>query len=389
MKKKINYIVFALGILLCIVGCSKDDLNDEIQGSSIFTEPVFKISATLGQDPINLQAGVDNFYMYTDFQEDSSAYTLIGRFAAEEGLTVPGDEELKFSLNIPNTNSIPNLNFSQVLNQADYSYFLGAQSQSEGYLYTFFPNASNNFGSLANEFFWSFDFNQTGFTSSAEVFRPNDAPFSANLTTFFDSECSSNTSGWVSPDVNSDSTFLSDISYTIDSTSNIVEFVVNNQNVTTEWDVSFLGNSISSSLVYELDLNQVNSFAAVTVRTFDQFGKMSTSIFSVRNPTTGQVEVCQSKMDYEVVEVLGPNLNIDYSVIIEYQKDGRNYSTDFNEQPTNSTITISEVEDFEINEIGLPTFKCKINFNAQLFDTDTGEARPFVGEGIIGVANPN
>jgi len=386
MKMNIKYIIGILIGILLISSCSKDGFNDAAFPDDIFTEPVFKIQGTLGLDPVNIQAGINDFYMYTDFEEDSLGNnTLIGRFAAEDGSVIPGDEELKFSIKTLNNYSYPTQAIDS-LRLSDYTYL---SNNNTGFLYSFSSLFLNSSGFSADSYFWSFDFSQNNFTQFAEILREDDSPFSANHTIVAGDDCFANTSGWVSPDVESDSTFLVDISFSTNLLSNTVDFFVDNPNLSSvTWLMGSDTISTEDSLEFDLALLGFNVSAQITARTFDQFGRMSTSIFSI-STQTGQPEVCMTKIQYEVNEVSVSAPNPTNSVIIEYQKDGRKYSTSLRDQPADSFFTISEITEFDINERGAPTLKCKVKFNAQLYNTDTGDARPFVAEGYVGVAYEN
>ena len=385
MTMKFKYIILFFSMLCLIIGCSQDglEITDDSQ-TSIFTEPVFKIQGTLGLDPMNIQAGVDSFYMYTDYELNNSGnYVLSGKFAAEEGASSTRDEELKFSIIPVNSSTYPTPSIDAI---SDTEFTYG--TNVTGYLYVFSNVFLSSLGSVPDWYFWSFDFNQTYNTSSAEYFRADDTPFSANLTLGETDGCSANTSGWVSPDIDSDSTFILDLSFFTNPDSNTIEFVVENPDVTVEWSTA--SAALSSGDTFSYDLTQISSgfSTELTVNAFNQYGKMATNFIDIAYINGQEFEVCLTKFEYEVID-LSATQDLSSSVIIEYQKDGRKYSSAFDEQPLESFISISEVEDFRINENGLPTYKCKVNFNVLLFNIDTGQSRPFVGEGYIGIAHPN
>ena len=191
-------------------------------------------------------------------------------------------------------------------------------------------------------------------------------------------------SAWVSPDVNSDSTLLLDINYTIDNSNNNITLVVDNPDLMVNWSTGFVGDT----LVYNLG-QMMGDSVLITAEGVDNIGRSATSIISVINPPGQSAEVCYTSFQYEL-EITNASFPLDNnSVVIEYQKNGVEYSSVLDSQPSNSFFTISEIEDFQRNENDFPTFRFKVDFDVLLFNTDTGESSPFSGEGYIGVAYPN
>ena len=359
---------------MLISACAKNDISDDFP-PTIFTEPVFKIQALLGTDIVDIQAGVDSFYMYTDYNQNADGNILIGRFAAEEGASVAGEEELKFSIRTP----LSATHTAEFLSGNDYSYTPPISSGFYQYNFTS-TNLNTSFIQPVN-YSWSFENTQFSSEANPSYSKDDQSPFQVSLTVLDSINCSANYSGWVSPDINSDSTFLLDLNYATNLNNNTIEFIVQNPNTDVSWNTGSLGDT----LIYDMSLMLADTVVIIAQAT-NQYGKMASASIEIINSFGPSPSVCFTKFDYTTIVIDPIPINL---VVIEYQKDGRKYSSDLGDQPSDSFIEINEVEDFEINENGLATFKMKVNFKVRLYNVDTGDFRPFTGSGVIGVAHPN
>ncbi len=76
MKTKIIFYALAALFVLSISSCKK---SDPVQAGAPGNQPVFTFSANLNGAPVSLNAGVNNYYMYTSYTQDANnVYNFTG-----------------------------------------------------------------------------------------------------------------------------------------------------------------------------------------------------------------------------------------------------------------------------------------------------------------------
>ncbi len=81
--KNRTFLFILLQSVILFAGCSKKDLPAPVNGN-----PVFKFNGTIGGESVDLQAGINGVYMYTDYYRDNqSLYSLKGTFAKDTCVT--------------------------------------------------------------------------------------------------------------------------------------------------------------------------------------------------------------------------------------------------------------------------------------------------------------
>ena len=119
MKKIIIY--FSL-IVFAFASCSKVDLDEVPSG-----DPVFTVNAELDGVDLNLIAGDDDFYMFSEYSKDTlGVYTMTGRLAKDSNCSAECEESLSFSIRSSYRDSLPSLPFD--INEAikivnDFNYY--------------------------------------------------------------------------------------------------------------------------------------------------------------------------------------------------------------------------------------------------------------------------
>ena len=371
---------FFIFLTIVLFSCSADDI-DPIE--TIYTEPVFKISGTLSQEVLDIQAGEKNFYMYTDLEIDNSEVpTFIGRFAAEAGKTVSGDEELTFYIKGDGLmQSGIMISVEDALREGDLGYLSPSAIQGAAYRYDFFSTTLSSSGSGPYDFSWELSNGDTSTAADPFFIVNSDAPFSATFSATGADGVSSNYVGQVSPNIDSDSTLLLDLSYAF-GTDNDVIIEVQNQGLSFVWSTG----ETEDSIIY--NISQLNTDGElITVTASNSYGATAMASVFLKGSALafpGGMEVFTTLFNYEVSEVATQSLG---SVVIEYKKDGVTYSSNLGEQ-NQSEFSINSIEEFRINENGFPTKKLQINFDCLLFN-ELGESIPIEGTGFIGVAYQN
>ena len=104
--KRLKYLLL-LALLSSFIACSKDSddlISPELDDYN--DAPVFSFSANEGEYLI--QAGVNDFYMFTEyFQDTMGNYSFIGRFAKLPNCSINCNEELSFRISISSASQFP------------------------------------------------------------------------------------------------------------------------------------------------------------------------------------------------------------------------------------------------------------------------------------------
>ena len=134
MKKVIIY--FSL-IVFAFASCSKVDLDEVPSG-----DPVFMANAKLDGVDLNLVAGDDDFYMFSEYAKDNlDVYTMTGRFAKDSNCVAECEESLSFSIRSSSVYSSPNTPFdinTALIEGTNLDYFSFNNSTTViGQIYTF------------------------------------------------------------------------------------------------------------------------------------------------------------------------------------------------------------------------------------------------------------
>ena len=383
---KIN-IIYTLYIFIVIVlfSCSLDEEPLSPYRGEVFIDPVFKVAGTVNQNPIDIQAGKENFYMYTDYEIDGDdVVTYIGKFAAEDGLMTTGDEELTFYIRGSSLTSGGGSTIDEILMAGDLIYSSLNSSQTATYRYNFTSTVLNNLVNSSHTSLWEFANGDTTTQDNPSIIVNSDSPFTVNLTTFTPG-ISIDYQGRVSPNINSDSTLLLDLQYSLGGNGDVT-IIVQNLNLNFLWSTGATTDSISLSLS---DINPDGELFSVTAT--NSYGHSGLASLFVRPPSGASalsIEVLTSYFTYEVSEILTQSLDLN-TVVIEYKKDGEFYSSNLGGQnQLANKFSIISIEEFNKNENGFPTKKLQIGFDCLLFN-DAGDSIPFTGNGVIGVAYPD
>jgi hypothetical protein len=385
MKKVIIYfslIVFAIG------GCKKVDLDEGPSGY-----PVFIVDATLDGVNLNLVAGDDDFYMFSEFSKDNSeVYTMTGRFAKDANCDSECDKSLSFSIRSSYvTPSVIDFNFENaiLLNDPLLYFSLDDIVEVNGFTYLFTGELVDSFG--IPPFFYTWDIIEVdsliipyiGESISHTYFGSEDLSVRLKVSTAFGCESYFET---IVPNGNNAPSFCNlDISVDYDSLGNLLlSPIFGNPSMDT-----FIWNN-DSTISTPFSINP-NSFPNVaTLEAFNANCNVEMGICTIDpgalTAAFPQFQVVvQDTTKTEMISV-GEQLS---AVTIEYQDSTGTYSSKFIEN-SNSTFTITKIENYEDNENGEKTKRLTIDYlNCILKKEGSGELKSISGTAEIAVAYPD
>lgn len=395
MKKILIYIsliVFAVG------GCKKIDLDEVPSG-----DPVFTTNATLDGVQLNLVAGDDNFYMFSEFSNDTfDVYTMTGRFAKDADCQTDCEESLSFSIrsNYATPGSLP-FDISQALEvNSNNNYYSNSIDSSfiSGYSYDFTGFLLDTLGGTIPT---SYDWEISIPNQSPQYFSGNelDFPFfgtedlEVQLSVTTNLTCTSYYRSTISNGQNSFCGFS--IEPGIDSIGAIIlNMISNNQQVNFD-SIFWNGSPSGSTFVIAPGSLNGNLFIVNATDTGINCNTELGICIEPLNPNQviesfsfPQFELQVSPKDSIVIIGGGEQLA---AVTIEYEDATGIYSSEFADNSSansNSTFTITKIENYEDNEIGEKTKKLTITYNCILGKEGSGETKNIVGSAEIAVAYP-
>jgi PKD repeat protein len=372
-----------------LVGC-----DDEIPFPTTHEgETVFHINGQLDNDVLELEAGKDNFYMYTDFQlNNENILQLSGTFQKNDLCTDICDEKLKIIFN--NNKEGLGFDLDSVLYLGNYTLEPSIQSGNSEYILNFNPILSGNFtppltyswlfgngnfSTIANPTQTYIDNN--GYTVKLEVNTPNNHKASYQNTI----------DNFNNP---SDCAFSLDYTFTTDSTgsSNYMMYILDSVVGPTQPTYDWLGDFGSGMTPIQNDTSAISisipanipSFEICVNRTSSDCNSTFCKTFDIQGTPNYELS-----FDYNLQTIITPGDSTFFSmVIIEYTTpDGIFYSSELGSQ-TSSTFEILSIIDHDNNERGQTTKKIEATVNCKLYNQN-GSSLDFISNDLIfGISIP-
>jgi PKD repeat protein len=396
MNRNIFYNIFI--IIALAFGCNKVKL-DPVDGN-----PVFSAEAMFDGQPKSWQAGVDDYYMFSEFEKDDfDVYVFTGRFAKNDSTF---GESLAFYIR----------DFQQV--PSGSPAILDALNPGRVYGFYNLENTTMVIDTTFHTIGWTVNFD-----ASSTILIPNQG---ANYKWFFG-------------DGTEDSVSVNQITHTYDSTilnATVSLSVISNNSIasgTIQKTIELGQNSPSCDV--DLMLNYDPLLLDSTVELIAQpigiqpfnysWNSGSLDSFIVFNSPSGYVSgavtvtdatgcivsasmvteinqgaippICVAKFNYdfspEITTVYDTTFihgdSLQFSkILIEYISDGINYRSDKFLQNPNAFFKIIEVSDYDNNEKGEKTKKMTIEYTCRLWN-EFGEYIDVTdGKAVIAVAYP-
>ena len=392
MKKVLIYIfiiVFAIG------GCKKVDLEEVPSG-----DPVFTANATLDGIDLNLVAGDDDFYMFSEFSKDNhDVYTMTGRFAKDANCQSDCEESLSFSIRSSYVDSLPNQSFD--INQAiatgsDFNYFTdNIILIQNGFRYDFNAQLIDSiFNTSADSFLWIINgetFTEESFTY--DYFENFD--LNVRLEVLTGGGCISYFEKTLPVGMDD----VCELNIDIIPLNNLPGFELipslnaspNGGNITYDWipNNNTVGDTFLIDTTFQIPLDNIISLSAFNNDCSVDMGVCLGGNMGSSIPSS----ISFSKFDFSVdsISIVTTLLQKQLSAVtIEYQDSTGNYSSEFaNNSNPNNTFTITKIENYDNNEIGEKTKKITIEYNCILKEKSSGAEKNIAGKAEIAVAYPD
>ncbi len=381
-------------IFTLLAGCQKIDV-EPVEGT-----PVFSITAEVDGDAKNWQAGVDGYYMFSEFEKDTNdVYVFTGRLQRDscssgcgESLTIHiRDFQQVFGVN-------PDVDLA--LKPGDYFYKKENTDSSFWLLDTtiFYHTAFDASASVSPTGTAIFTWNFGGLGTAAGLtpefdFDQLDQPVPVTLSmATSNTGCSSSQTRMVRKPTPNASSCSVQISVENDSTS-LGTILTAMASGAAPFTYSWSNGTTTASIL--LPFNQ-QSQATVTVT--DALGCTSSSQVSFSSNPGAPPAYCSAAFSFDVEEVIEldstqvfiPGDPLQFSKItVEYtDANGQLYRSDRQTQAGFSFFKILSVEEFDLNEKSEKTKKLSVRFACRLWDVQGDFIEIKNGEAVIAVAYP-
>ncbi len=371
--------------LTIISSCKKDII--EVPPSSM-GEPVFMTNLLLDGTPHDFTAGINDYYMYTEWTKDANdVHTFIGRFA-EEGCNTDCKESLQFEIRDITPTTTPDMNYaltSGTMAFADKTTIAEDIYQVQFQLNTDIENPT--------EITWSFgdDGGESAFNIADPIynyvkrFDPyyptcnvedgiNRAAFSGTLSHDMPSDCKTD----YKVETNQNGNLV--LTATPNSSANPFFYT---------WNYG-LGNS-GNLETFEIELDAIDSELDCFLEIFYDDGCSSNVSRTFTKSDNGDITYVSTSYDYEIIQEItdGTLLQLATFAVQYTDPDGKIYRSDLQTQSVfDSSFRILSIEDYQNNENGERTKKLTVEFDCKVFAADGSEKRIEKTTAIIAVAYP-
>ncbi len=368
MKK----LIYILGIIFFLQSCKKKE--DPVP---VIESPVFFISGELDTLQIELKAGINNYFMYTDISRDNmdSVNIFNGTFRQNNCATCKGIMQFSFRGN-RTTNPGDVSDTTELFNQGLFPYFNSTTIASR-YLVSFKSSLSSI---SIQSYKWNFGDGGTSAQVNPYHFYNALQNYSVTLSTINTSGCESSISnnvntGEVNSSCNSFISIFKNGNYTIFNCT-----AMGANPYTFLWD---FGDGVTTNQQSPSHQFTTTGLHTVCYTMIDNSGCQYATCMNVRSGDT----LCDNNFSRGIpTEVPNPK---DFSTITVKWTDenGNIFTTDNITQPSYTYYKVLSVENYKANSNGQPVKKLHVQFSCLLYNqalNQTIVAKNMNGE--IGIA---
>lgn len=379
---RLHKFIFLLLVLTLGFACKDGEIPEPMTG-----EPVFFFSGTINEEPITINAGDNDFFMFTEFEsDDQNVYSYVARLAklqpdcgdeCEEQLRIlirhnevgpPTADSVGIALDLERYEFDSEVTIEDTITKFVVQYDNKSISSS--------PFATYNWtlpeGGFIGETPPVDTLQQLGFNVGLEVREDSFAFCNSSIVRAITSNPNDNCA--VGFDVFSNPT----------STSIGITALPSG---TGSFDYSWQNGIIDSATIF------IDTIGQYCVTVTDAAGCLSTNCLEYVDDSVFGKVYCAAAFDYQLdqyQEIISSDPLRLSTVTIEYTDSrGTFYSSKLGAQPANSTFEIVSQMDFEDNENGQATKKITVNFNAFLYNENGMTLSINSNRSSFGVAYPN
>lgn len=366
------FILFGF-IFIFLGGCKK-----EYPAASGET-PVFYFNGTVNGVPVNIQAGVNNYYMFSSFTQDSNnVYNFLGELKPTNCINC--NNKIKFQIN--DYTSSPINGTTQITSSLLPSYYSMQDSVLGGSATQYAVYYSANDSLNNTTYTWDFGdgTSETGAFSLSHVYN-HPGYYNACLTINDLNGCSSNICKQIKvavPDAACEVSFVDSL-----LSGNTFSFSANGNGTpsTYLWD---FGDGSTSNLNPVSHTYSITGIFKVSLKQISNTGNCTS--YAYKNISTQGFSGCQANFNFSVLTTTYQNpLSLSNSTITWTDNSGIKYTSNNISQINESYFQIVSVENYLNNENNQPTKKLHIKFNCTL-SNGNNSIQINNGDAVIGVS---
>ncbi len=366
-----NYLVFIL--FLFLASCKKND-----DPAPVSEQPVFKVVGTVGGQPLNIQAGVNDYIMFTDFTFDnsSSVFEFNGSLRKYNCASCPNSLSIKirnYTQTLSSQTIVPDSAFTR-------NFYTIKSTSGNATKYTFTFKSQLGAGTV-QEYYWDFGDGTTGNTDSMQHTYMHPGIYPVTLKVLFQNGCS-------------------------DSLTNVFRIGVPGSVCRSRFDMFIAGNTITTSnmsvgvgtLTYYWDFGDgtfstqenpqhvysasgVYKITLIVTDSENHVSEFSRKVFTVPQIT------CMVSYLYPNWVPMSNAAALSNAIIEWTDNNGVLYSSENGAQADNSYFKINSVEDYANNSNGEKVKKLGVQFHCRLYNSSQAAYVDIdVIEAAIGVA---
>ncbi|NVK28173.1 MAG: hypothetical protein HWE14_09015 [Flavobacteriia bacterium] len=363
--------LLSISIFAVAVGCRKDaplPPLDEV--------PVFYANALVDGIEENYVAGVDGYYMYTDYDQSSGVPHYEGRL-----MSASNSNGASWTVRFRGDNSGSSLDSTLQVGQKNLQAVIGRTVSEDEVRISVLPTFSNE---IYSSFIWSFQFGAHT-TDINPVFewdttRRTTQPYTT-LTTVYESACEAHTTRVI------DTRYPNDITYFMIESVTDTRFRVyvpnNEYMMLNEVNWKIRGNSAGKGQEKFININGTEDVQIEA--SFQHLSGAGTGMIRTLTLIPGGPDPCEVDFNYTVEPNYTEDIDQFHTLEIAYTTPtGRVYSTKLHSTP--GVVEIEEIEDYENDLDGRPTKKVRLTGSFLLKDASGDEIRIEDAEFVIAVA---
>lgn len=349
------YIV--LTILFCfLISCRKKDYPP----STIDGAPVFNCTMVVNGVPVDFAAGVNNYYMYSSFQQDSNnVYGFIAGLKQTNCTSCPNSIQIQLndfkisSLNAPS-------GIDSALTVRDYNYW----GSNATLFYT--AQFQSSYNKIAASYLWNFgDGNTSNIANPQHTFKKA-GKYNVSLTVNGTNACVSTINSAQNIGLSTNG-FRTSIKDSIIGGTAIKFFATNLQGVPPySYSWNFGDATAPSTAVSPVHNYLYSGSYPVSLKVIDANNDTAYANYNV--VTQNDISSCAANYKLATVAATQNTLGLSTSLILWTDANGVVYTSKNALQPSNSYFKIVSVEDYKYNEMNQPTKKIRVKFKCTVYN---------------------
>ena len=350
--KNFNYLILLVAFAV-IVSCKKKEFPE----SSSENLPIFNCSMLVNGVAQSYTAGINNYYNYTSFFQDSNnVYGFIGNLKQSNCVSCPNSIQIQINdYKISGSNT--SVNIDSALYIGNYPYLYTSNTKSYTVQFQSFYNKT------ASSYLWNFG---DGSTSSQPnpIHTFSQGKYNTCLTVNGTNACVSTICSYQK--LNFSSSYCTASILDSNLSANIKLFKSSTFGVAPFDYLWNFGDGGTSTLSNPTHTYLIQGSYPVTLRVID--ANSDTAIANYNTITQNDISSCAANYKVSSINLSSASIGLSSIVVTWVDSVGDTYRSNTISQPVTSKFEIVSVEDYERNENNELTKKMHVKFSCVLYN---------------------